>query len=118
LSSKLSYDDTLKLAKEILGKGISPYDICIAWELSLEIIRVQNTVLERSLKARQKMKEDRNKLYQLALDTYRLSYGAATPGDVASGVVTAYLSCGMDVGKAKMIAKTEAFVLGKKEEEA
>ena len=117
MSCEISYDDTLKLVKDILGKGMSPYDICIAWELSMEIIRVQNTVLERSLKARQKMKVDSNKLYQLALDTYKLSYGASAPGDVASGVVEAYLNCGMDVEKAKTIAKTEAFVLGKKEEE-
>lgn len=118
MSGEISYDDTLKMLREVLKKGLNPFHLEIACALREEIAMAKNVFLGRSIKARRKLKDDTEGIFRLAIDTYLMAFGATTEREAVRGVMSAYLRCGMDLEKARVVTKTEEFVLGRKEEEA
>lgn len=108
-ASRAGYRAVMDAVSAAEEDGIGAYDMCVAVELyaavkecvdGMRINRAKGIVLGSV--------ED---LYRIAIDVFRNSAGACTPKDAAQGTVKCFISCGMDVKKTEIYAKSDMFAI-------
>lgn len=105
-----NYFDTLQEVKRCHENGTSVYDMCIAYELDIEINQAIRK-LNYSKTARQKFNKDEEKLFEIAVEGLSDAYGASSPKDIVGAVVEAYLDGGYSLVRAKGALSDVQFVL-------
>jgi len=103
------YTKCMEASSMLTEKGIDPYMVCLAVELSNEALKAMNK-LKRAKKARERLSGDLPRLFDVAMFMFRGSYGASSPKDIAEFTVESYMKCGMDVDGAKRAASISSWM--------
>lgn len=111
-----NYFDTLQQVKRCQEEGDSVYDMCIAYELDLEINEAIRK-LNYSKVAKQMFHKDEEKLFEIAVKGLSSTYGASSPKDIVGAVVEAYLDGGYSLVRARSALGDVQFVLKMAENE-
>lgn len=91
-------------------KGIDPYDMCIASELSCALSeRMAKSRMKKTLKSR--FEKDAERLFEIASSLFSKSAGACSPKDAAYGAVACYCDSGMDAKAAEDYTKCSEFAM-------
>lgn len=105
----MMYIDALNVVDDLECRGINPYTLCIAIELSKAINDIKK-VIRRSKASLKKLSDDVGLLFSLSLETYNSSFGASTPSESVSGVIEGYLEGGMDINEARSMVRCPEFM--------
>lgn len=105
----LTYIDMMNTVGDLECRGIDPYTLCVALELSKAVDDVKKQ-LRRSKASLKRLSDDIGSLFDLSVETYKSSFGASTPAESVSGVVEGYLESGMDIDEARAKVKCPDFM--------
>lgn len=105
----MMYIEALSVVDDLECRGINPYTLCVAIELSKAIKDVKKA-LRRSRTSLKRLSEDVGLLFSLALDAYNSSCGASTPAESVSGVIEGYLENGMNINEVRSMVECPEFM--------
>lgn len=108
-ASRASYRAAMDAVAAADENGIGVYDMCVAVEL-YEAVKERIDGM-RFKRAKGIVLGSMEALYRIAMDVFTSSAGACTPKDAAQGTVKCFISCGMDVKKTEICAKSDMFAI-------